>query len=84
MNKSRGRRLIDVGAPHWAASVVCVLMIFLYLHRAECGGPDADAAYLAVAWGIILGVSLCAAFTKTRKRLRKRTEQGTSSTAGSR
>lgn len=84
MNRSGLRRLIDLGVPHWAASLVCLLMIVAYLRHAECAGPDPDAAYLAVAWGIMFGVSLCAAFTRTRRRLHMRKEPGASPTANGR
>jgi hypothetical protein len=61
----------------WVASAVAVLMIVLYLQRAECAGPDANAAYIAVAWGVILGVTLSSAVNKTRQGLRLRRQAGT-------
>lgn len=74
LKNSRVRRLIDFGVPNWAASAVCVLMIVLYLRRAECAGPDPDAAWLAVAWGTMFGVWLYSAVFKTWQRCRSRDE----------
>ena len=72
--KNRASRLVGLGVPNWAASVVGVVMIVLYLRRAECAGPDPDAAYIAVAWGVILGVSVSTAVHKACQRCRGRGE----------
>lgn len=65
----------SLGVANWAASVVCLLMIVLYMQRAECAGPDPDAAYLAVAWGVILGVALSGAVNKTRRWFHQRAKR---------
>lgn len=65
----------SLGVANWAASAVAMLMVFLYLQRAECAGPDPDAAYLAVAWGVILGVALSSAIARTRRWFHQRAKR---------